>query len=146
MKSWTSTKTICELCPGLSQGGTWGQAGLDWRSAVDADASAHLNSEVKRKPSIRRAKSPTYPHILALEANYPNAGQVEGVEEMADVLNLPAKVVSFQDEANECLKLAQAEPQGGELKIILAGMAMGWLKLADFTRTSQALEIGRAEH
>jgi hypothetical protein len=40
---------------------------------------------------------------------------------MADVLDLPAKVVSFQDEANECLKLAQAEPQGGELKIILAG-------------------------
>jgi hypothetical protein len=36
---------------------------------------------------------------------------------MADVLDLPAKVVSFQDEAKECLKLAQAEPPGGELRV-----------------------------
>jgi hypothetical protein len=60
---------------------------------------------------------------------------------MADVLDLPAKVVSLLDEAKECLKLAQAEPQGGELRIILAGMAMGWLKLADYTQSSQALEF-----
>jgi hypothetical protein len=64
---------------------------------------------------------------------------------MADVMDLPAKVVSFQDEAKECLKLAQAEPQGGELRLILAGMAMGWLKLADYTRASHALEIERTE-
>jgi hypothetical protein len=44
---------------------------------------------------------------------------------MADVMDLPAKVVSFRDEAKECLKLARAEPQGGELRTILAGMAMG---------------------
>jgi hypothetical protein len=65
---------------------------------------------------------------------------------MADVLDLPAKVVSFQDEAEERLKLAQAEPQGGKLKIILVGMAMGWLKLADYARISQAPEIEHAEH
>jgi hypothetical protein len=65
---------------------------------------------------------------------------------MADVMGLPAKVVSFQEEARECLQLAEAEPQGGELRIILAGMAMGWLKLADYTRASQALEIEHAEH
>jgi hypothetical protein len=65
---------------------------------------------------------------------------------MPDVMGLPAKVVSFQEEARECLKLAQAEPQGGELKSILAGMAMGWLKLADYTLASQALEIEYAEH
>jgi hypothetical protein len=65
---------------------------------------------------------------------------------MAYVLDLPAKVVSFQEEAKECLKLAQAEPQDGELRAVLAGMAVGWLKLADYTRTSQALEIGPAEH
>jgi hypothetical protein len=65
---------------------------------------------------------------------------------MADVMDLPAKVVSFQDEAKECLKLAQAEPQGGELRMVLAGMAMGWLKLADYTRTSQTREIEHAEH
>jgi hypothetical protein len=55
---------------------------------------------------------------------------------MAVVLDLPAKVVSFQDEAKECLKLAQAEQQDGELRAILAGMAMGWLRLPDYTRTS----------
>jgi hypothetical protein len=65
---------------------------------------------------------------------------------MADVTDLPAKVVSFQDEAKECLKLAQAEPQGGELRMVLAGTAMGWLKLADYTQTSQAREIEHAEH
>jgi hypothetical protein len=65
---------------------------------------------------------------------------------MADRMDLPAKVVSFQDEAKECLELAQAETQGGELKVVLAGMAMGWLKLADYSRASQAPEIEHAEH
>jgi hypothetical protein len=65
---------------------------------------------------------------------------------MAVVLDLPAKVVSFQDEAKECLNLAQAEQQDRELRAILAGMAMGWLRLPDYTRTSQALEIGHAGH
>jgi hypothetical protein len=60
---------------------------------------------------------PTYPHILALEANYPGKGGMVGARAMADVMDLPAKVVSFQDEAKECLKLAQAEPQGGELSL-----------------------------
>jgi hypothetical protein len=82
---------------------------------------------------------------LALEANYPGKGDFEGARAMAEVMDLPTKVVSFQDEAKECLKLAQAEPQGGELRTVLAGMAMGWLKLADYTRTSQALEIEHAE-
>jgi hypothetical protein len=54
--------------------------------------------------------------------------------------------MNFQHEANECLKLAQAEPQGAELRIVLAGMALGWLKLADYTRASQALEIEHTEH
>jgi hypothetical protein len=58
---------------------------------------------------------------------------------MTDALDLPARGTNFQDEAKECLKLAQAEPQGGELRTVLAGMAMGWLKLADYT-VSQAPE------
>jgi hypothetical protein len=58
---------------------------------------------------------------------------------MTDTLDLPARATNFQDEAKECLKLAQAEPQGGELRTVLAGMAMGWFKLADYT-VSQALE------
>jgi hypothetical protein len=49
---------------------------------------------------------------------------------MADLMDLPAKVVSFQEEARECLQLAEVEPQG-ELKTILMGMALGWLELAN---------------
>jgi hypothetical protein len=64
---------------------------------------------------------------------------------MADVMDLPAKVISFQDEAKECLKLARAEPLGGELRIVLAGMAMGWLRLAEYARASRALEIEHSE-
>jgi hypothetical protein len=82
---------------------------------------------------------------LAPEDNYPENGNFEGARAMTHVMDLPAKVVSFQEEARECLKLAQAEPQGGELKTVLAGMAMGWVKLADYTRASQALEIEHAE-
>jgi hypothetical protein len=52
--------------------------------------------------------------------------------------------MNFQDEAKECFKLAQAEPQGGELRIVLAGMAMGWLGLADYTPAS--LEIEHFDH
>jgi hypothetical protein len=55
---------------------------------------------------------------------------------MAYVLDLPAKVVSFQEEARECLQLAEAEPQG-ELKTVLMGMALAWLKLANRTNPSQ---------
>jgi hypothetical protein len=46
----------------------------------------------------------------------------------------------------KCLKLAEAEPQDGELRTILAGMAMAWLRLADYTRASQALEIEHSKH
>jgi hypothetical protein len=31
---------------------------------------------------------------------------------MADVMDLPTKVVSFQDEVRQCLQLAKAEPDG----------------------------------
>jgi hypothetical protein len=65
---------------------------------------------------------------------------------MTDTLDLPARFMNFQDEAKEFLKLAQAEPQDGEIRTVLAGMAMGWLKLADYTRASQALEIEYTEH
>jgi hypothetical protein len=61
---------------------------------------------------------------------------------MADVMHLPA--ISFQEEAQACLQLATAEPQG-ELRTILAGMALGWLKLADYTWASQEPEIQHAE-
>ena len=57
---------------------------------------------------------------------------------MADVMDLPVKVVSFQEEARECLQLAEAEPRG-ELRTILMGMARGWLELANHTSASQEI-------
>jgi hypothetical protein len=64
---------------------------------------------------------------------------------MVDEVNLPSKVVSFQDEAKGCFKLAQAEPQGGELRTVLAGMAVGWLRLADYAQGPRSPEIEQAE-
>jgi hypothetical protein len=40
--------------------------------------------------------------------------------------------------------LARAEPEG-ELRTVLAGMALGWLQLADFTGAPQGPEIQHAE-
>ena len=57
---------------------------------------------------------------------------------MANVMDLPIKVVSYQEEARECLQLAEAESQG-ELRTILMGMAMGWLELANHTSASQQI-------
>ena len=63
---------------------------------------------------------------------------------MAGVIEGTTSVPDFRDEAQQCLHLASAEPEG-ELRTILAGMALGWLKLADYTRMSQEAEIQRAE-
>ena len=51
-------------------------------------------------------------------------------------LNVPANVVDFRDEARGCLELAKAETQG-EVRTILMGMALGWLKLANHTDVLQ---------
>jgi hypothetical protein len=47
---------------------------------------------------------------------------------------------NFREEAQQCLHLASAEPEG-ELRTILEGMARGWLKMADCARVSQEPEI-----
>ncbi len=63
---------------------------------------------------------------------------------MADVIDGSMMALDFQEQAQQCLHLAGAEPEG-ELRTILAGMALGWLKLADYTRASQGPEIQHAE-
>ncbi len=62
---------------------------------------------------------------------------------MVGVIELSTKLPDFQEEAQQCLHLAQAEQ--GELRTILAGMALGWLKFADYTRTSRGPEIEPSE-
>jgi hypothetical protein len=63
---------------------------------------------------------------------------------MVGVIEHSTRAPDFQEEAQQCLHLARAEPEG-ELRTILAGMALGWLKLADYTRASQEPEIQHAE-
>jgi hypothetical protein len=63
---------------------------------------------------------------------------------MVGVIELSPRPADFQEEAQQWLHLARAEPEG-ELRTILAGMALGWLKLADYTRASQEPEIQHAE-
>jgi hypothetical protein len=47
-------------------------------------------------------------------------------------------------EAQQCLHLASAEPEG-ELRTILEGMARGWLKMADHASALQEPEIQPVE-
>jgi hypothetical protein len=49
---------------------------------------------------------------------------------MTDVSGVQAEVINFREEARGCLQLAQAETLH-EVRTVLMGMAIGWLKLAD---------------
>jgi hypothetical protein len=51
---------------------------------------------------------------------------------MPDVLDVQAEVLNFREEARGCLQLAQAEGLP-EVRTVLMGMAIGWLKLANGT-------------
>jgi hypothetical protein len=62
---------------------------------------------------------------------------------MAGVTELSA-APNFREEAQQCLHLASAEPEG-ELRTILEGMARGWLKMADCAWVSQEPEIPPVE-
>jgi hypothetical protein len=57
---------------------------------------------------------------------------------MVDVLDVRADVVNFREEAKGCFLLAQTETDR-QVRIILMGMAVGWLKLANHTTPSEAL-------
>jgi hypothetical protein len=58
---------------------------------------------------------------------------------MVDVLDVRADVLNFREEAKGCFLLAQAETDR-QVRIILMGMAVGWLKLANHT-PSEALQL-----
>jgi len=48
---------------------------------------------------------------------------------MADALDVRTEELNFREEARGCLHLAEAETIN-EVRTILMGMAIGWLKLA----------------
>jgi hypothetical protein len=63
---------------------------------------------------------------------------------MTDVMDVQTEAMSFRDEARACLQLAKAEPNG-EVRTVLMGMALGWLKFADHTKPSQVAQIEPVE-
>jgi hypothetical protein len=63
---------------------------------------------------------------------------------MADALDVRADVVNFREEAKGCFLLAQAETDR-QVRTILMGMAVGWLKLANHTTPSEALQPEHAD-
>ena len=63
---------------------------------------------------------------------------------MADVLDVPGSVVNFREEARGCLQLAKGETHS-DVRTILMGMALGWLKLANHSTRSDALELEPAD-
>jgi hypothetical protein len=63
---------------------------------------------------------------------------------MVDVLDVRADVLNFREEAKGCFLLAQAETDR-EVRTILMGMALGWLKLANRTTASEALQLEHAD-
>ena len=59
---------------------------------------------------------------------------------MAYALDVRADVLNFREEAKGCFLLAQAETDR-EVRTILMGMAVGWLRLANHTTPSEALQL-----
>jgi hypothetical protein len=78
-------------------------------------------------------KSPIYPHIFA-HMRPPGAMPEgdKGARAMADLLD-------FREEAKWCLNLAEAETQP-EVRTLLMGMVVGWLSLANRTKSPAALQ------
>ena len=104
----------------------------EWHHTDQADRTAgarSINSPEKRATSC----------IIA--ANYPGLDDGTGVRGMAGVIERvnDGPGLSRTRRSNACT-WPGAEPEG-ELRTILAGMALGWLKLADYTRASQGPEI-----
>jgi hypothetical protein len=60
------------------------------------------------------------------------------------MVDVRAGVVNFREEAEGCLQLAKAESHS-EVRAILIGMALGWLKLAHHTKSSGTLQLEPAD-
>jgi hypothetical protein len=59
---------------------------------------------------------------------------------MTEVLNVPAKVVDFRQEAKGCVQLAGAEKHEA-VRTILLGMALGYLRLSDRANSPEAIKL-----
>ena len=59
---------------------------------------------------------------------------------MTEVLNVPAKVVDFREEARGCVQLAKAEKHEA-VRTVLLGMALGYLRLDDRAKSAGAIHL-----
>ena len=58
---------------------------------------------------------------------------------MTEVANVP-EVVDFRQEARECVQLAKTEKHEA-VRTVLLGMALGYLRLSDRVRFTDAIEL-----
>jgi hypothetical protein len=120
------------------------EGAADTRAGSGLLEACNITGEVKRKPQLG-AQCRQFIHTFwPWKLTIPAKGNFEGARAMADVMDLPVKVVSFQEEARECLQLAEAEPRG-ELRTILMGMALGWLELVVSRGPPTKFQIEKAE-
>jgi hypothetical protein len=59
---------------------------------------------------------------------------------MTEVLNVPAKVVDFREEARGCVQLAKTEKHEA-VRTVLLGMALGYLRLSDRAKSADAIKL-----
>ncbi len=64
---------------------------------------------------------------------------------MPRVLDAPADVLNFREEARACFQLGEAETNR-EIRIVLFGMALGWLRLANHVQPSAGRDVERPFH
>lgn len=63
---------------------------------------------------------------------------------MARLLDIRADVLNFREEARECFQLGEAETNR-EVRTVLFGMALGWLRLANHQKSEEALQLELAD-
>jgi hypothetical protein len=61
-----------------------------------------------------------------------------------DVSTVPADVANFREEAKGCFQLAKEESHQ-EVRTILMGMALGWLKFANHASRPEAPQLQPAD-
>lgn len=67
-----------------------------------------------------------------------------GVSAMDHVLEVRADVLNFREEARGCFQLAEVETDR-EVRTVLFGMALGWLRLAKQVKSSDTLQFEPAD-
>ena len=63
---------------------------------------------------------------------------------MTEVANVPTRAAGFRAEARGCIELAKTEKHEA-VRIVLLGMALGYLKLSDREKSADAIKLQPSE-